>query len=493
MSWIGPFLITISYLAISTWLGITAKGKIDMSVQENWATGGNSLGLFALVFLIGAGNVSAYTFLGSPGWAWSKGVPALYVVIYLCTMAITGYLLNPRISLLNRRFSILTESEGFGIRFESKGLRVLSAVVAVIASIGSAMVQAIGVGYILSVMSEGRIPQGIGTLIVLTCVCCYVFASGLKAIGWTNVLQGILMFILSFLVGFYLLWQTTGGLDFQVMFDQVIAISPEHITLPGALGDMPISFWATSILISTVSYWPQYWLWSTSGKSPELIRRSATLTPLYYFVMVPMLFVGFMCVYAFPNAAELGIEMDKVSLTYCMEHLPWWMMGLLGAGVLAASQSTCESQYHSATLSISHDIIVPLKPNVNEGKVQRYMLWVVILGIAFPLALWNPSNLVYILLVAYGFMGQIFPLIIGMFVWPRMTKAGAFAGLLAGSIVVALCNTVWTNPMGIHAGIWALMVNIPINIIVSLCTKPASEKTLRIFFDEKFMDKIYEK
>ena len=154
-SWIAPFLITISYLVISTYLGITAKGKLDMSVQENWATAGNSLGLFALVFLIGAGNVSAYTFLGSPGWAWAKGVPALYVVVYLCTMALTAYLLNPRVSILNQKYNIMTEPEGFGIRFESKALRILSAVVAVIASIGAAMVQAIGVGYILNVMSGG--------------------------------------------------------------------------------------------------------------------------------------------------------------------------------------------------------------------------------------------------------------------------------------------------------------------------------------------------
>ena len=34
-------------------------------------------------FWPGAGNVSAYTFLGAPGWAYSKGVAALYVVVYL--------------------------------------------------------------------------------------------------------------------------------------------------------------------------------------------------------------------------------------------------------------------------------------------------------------------------------------------------------------------------------------------------------------------------
>ena len=36
------------------------------------------------------------------------------------------------------------------------------------------------------------------------------------------------------------------------------------------------------------------------------------------------------------------------------------------------------------------------------------------------------------------------------------------------------------------------MVNIPIFIIVSLVTKPASEETLRKFFPDYIMDQLYE-
>ena len=113
--------------------------------------------------------------------------------------------------------------------------------------------------------------------------------------------------------------------------------------------------------------------------------------------------------------------------------------------------------------------------------------------VAYPLALTNPAELVYILLVAYGFIGQLFPCMLGVFCWPRATKAGAIAGLVAGVIVVALCNFVWSNPCNIHAGIWGLMINFPVFIIVSLCTEPASEDTLRKFFPAYIMDMLYEK
>lgn len=488
--WIGPFLITIAYTVIAVILGLTAKGKLDINVTENWAASGNTLGVFCLIFLVGAGNVSAYTFLGSPGWSWAKGVPALYVIVYLVLMTITGYLVNPRITELGLKEHILTQAEGFGIRYESQFLRALAAIVATIAGIGASLVQAIGVGYILNVMSGGNIPQWLGSLIVLIAIFIYVYASGLRAIGWTNVFQGIVMFVIAYLVGGYLIVKTTGSLSVGAVFTRVAQISPEHLTLPGAQGDMSLRFWTTAILISMVSLWPQFWIWATGGRSANSVRRTAVITPLYYFVMLPMIIVGFICIYAFPEA--INIPQDKVALTFSLHNLPWWMAGILGAGVLAASQSTCESQFHVAALTLSHDVIKPFNVKADEGKLQRILLLPVMFGLAFPLACWNPSNLVYILLVAYGFMGQIFPLIIGIFVWPRSTKAGAMAGLVAGVVVVALCNIVWQNPLGIHAGVWGLLFNIPIHIIISLCTAPASETTLRRFFKADIMDRLYE-
>ena len=79
----GPLVITLCYTLVACILGFSAKGRLDMSKVENWSSSGNTMGLIVMVFLTGAGNVSAYTFLGAPGWAYSKGVAALYVVVYL--------------------------------------------------------------------------------------------------------------------------------------------------------------------------------------------------------------------------------------------------------------------------------------------------------------------------------------------------------------------------------------------------------------------------
>src|SRR5690606_25606033 len=98
---------------------------------------------------------------------------------------------------------------------------------------------------------------------------------------------------------------------------------------------------------------------------------------------------------------------------------------------------------------------------------------------------------VYILLIGYGFIGQAFPSIVGMFFWPRATKQGAFWGLFGGFLITVLFSFIYPHPFGVHAGIWGLMVNFTVFGMVSLVTKPASRETIERFFPE-MVEELYE-
>lgn len=492
-NWVLPFIITISYTIIAVILGCSAKGKLDMSKLENWGSSGNTLGFIVMFFLVGAGQVSAFTFMGSPGWALSKGVAALYVLVYLATMNFTIYLVNPRINDLCINKGLRTQAQAFGARYESTGVRAVGAVVGSIALVAYAEVQIVGCGYVLNVMSGNHIPIWLAEVIILCAIFIYVFRSGIRAIGWTNCLQGVLMFVISLVVGSWLCYRFTGSLWYGAAFEIVQDQFPAALTLPGLAGNYPPSYWSTSILVCTISIWPSFWVMASSGKDPDQTRKGTSFVPLYQLCLIPMIVVGFICLFALPDYTGAS---DKAALTLAMQSLPWWVVGLLGAGTLAAAQSSCEPLFQTLAYTWTQDFFGPLLKwdSAKQGRVQRWLLIPFMFGIVLPLSVTNPAQLVNILLIGYGFLAQIFPLSLGIWLWPRSTKQGAMIGMIVGVIVTCFFTFgTYANFLGIHGGFWGLIVNIILHIVISLGTRPASKNTIRIFFPEYIVDKLYVK
>src|SRR5699024_280644 len=155
--------------------------------------------------------------------------------------------------------------------------------------------------------------------------------------------------------------------------------------------------------------------------------------------------------------------------------------------------SSSEPCIHATALSYSKDVLQPLLKWDDEtaGKWTRRLIFPIMAFIIAPISIMEPASLVYILLIGYGFIGQAFPSIVGMFFWPRATKQGAYWGLFGGFIITVLFSFVYTHPLGVHAGIWVLLVNMSIFVIVSLMTTPVSKKTIERFFPD-MVDELYE-
>ena len=392
-----PLLITVSYILIAVILGLFAgKGK-NMDNVEEWGVGSRSMGPIMMYLLIGAGGVSAYTFMGSPGWAYSKGVPALYVIVYLTYMAILAWYFGPRVWELGKKYNHVTQSAAISDRYESKALGGLASIVTSIGVLAYAVIQTTGAAYILNVMSYGLIPTWVGVFLSLGAISIYLYKSGLKAIGLTNAFQGALMMFVSFFVGLWATKHFTGGFSTTPIFERVREDIPEFFTLPGALGDMNVLFWTTSILISFFSIWQTHWIQWMGAKSKQSIRKSATLLPTFYLVLVPMIVVGFIGIYMYPNIGNP----DHVAIKLAVDTMPVIVAGLLGAGTLAAAMSSSEPCVHATALSYSNDVLKPLFnwSNQTTGKWTRRLIFPVMAFIVAPISIMEPASLVYILLI----------------------------------------------------------------------------------------------
>ncbi len=475
-----PLLVTLGYVVLAMAIGLGARGGRRMDTLEQWGVAGRSMGPVTLYLLIAAGSVSAYTFMGAPGWAYSKGVPVFYVAIYLAYLALVAWYFGPKVWKFGEQFGHVTQASAIADRYQSPLLGALSALVMSIASIAYAVLQTIGSAYILLVMSGGRIPLWAGVLLVLSAIAVYLFVSGQRAIGRTNAFQGVLMLVVAWVIGLWAAYLSTGEWGFSGVFTRLEASHPEYLRLPGAGGDMSFSFWTTSIIVSMLSFMPPVWTQWMSAASADTIRRSASWLPTYYVVILPLVVVGFIGIYSLPELARA----DTVVLEYAMANMPVWLVGLLGAGTLAASMSSSEPFIHSVALSLSRDVLQPgLKlDDQRAGRLARWLIFPVMFLIVAPLAIWEPGNLVMILLIGLGFASQVLPAFLGMFFWPRASASGVISGISAGFVVTVLFTVVWPHPLGLHAGFWGLMLNLPVFVLVSLLTRPVDEAvTLRFF------------
>ncbi|WP_266099703.1 sodium:solute symporter family protein [Oceanimonas baumannii] len=242
--------ITLAYLLIVLVVGLKARQGQSSSL-EGYVTGGRHMGLMVLFFILGAEIFSAFAFLGAPGWAYSKGAPALYIMAYLTLAVLVWWIMAPHISRLGRQHGFLTQAEFLSACYPSKGniLGLFVGIVSILAMIPYLTIQIAGAGLLFEAATAGTIPFWLGSLLACAVVTAYVYASGLQGIGWTNLVQGIMMVVVAWFLGIATVDQLYGGVE--EMFRQIQQEAPEYLTMPGANG-MSWGAFSTAILVSAL-------------------------------------------------------------------------------------------------------------------------------------------------------------------------------------------------------------------------------------------------
>jgi SSS family solute:Na+ symporter len=468
--------ITVAYLIFILLIGLRARSA-QSSTLVGYVAGGREIGLLILFFIMGAEIFSAFTFLGAPGWAYSRGAPAFYILAYVTLGLLPWWVLGPRTARLGRRYGYLTQADLMSDRCDSRWLSAIIALVSVGAFIPYLTLQITGSGYLFEFATGGNVPFWLGALAAFVVVTIYVYASGLRGIGWTNLIQGIIMVVVAWFLGIAVANRFFGGVG--PMFQELRDRAPEYLTLPGAEGqEMSWAAFSTAILVSAIGFtmWPHLFMKSYGADNERTIKKTIVLYPLYAYLVVPVLIIGFAGVLMLRDNPLENPDDVLLELVVNVANFSPWIIGIMLSGALAAAMSTGSNLAHTAATVLVRDLFVTgLNRRMPERRVVLLtrVFVVVVSVVAYVLALFNPATLVGLLLGAYGAVVQFFPLIVATFFWKRATKAGAFAGLVGGSLVMLLFTFFITpTPLDIHAGIWGLIVNTILLIGVSLVTTP---------------------
>ena len=443
------------------------RHKMDL---EQWTVGSRGFGI-VLMWLLMAGEVyTTFTFLGASGWAYSKGGPALYIMGYQPLAFLVSFYILPAVWEVGRKYRLQTQADFFLVRYGSKYLAALVALLGVICIVPYLQVQLTGLGIIVEVASFGGIGRTPAMICAFTLVAAFVFVSGVRGVAWVSVLKDILLLFAALFVGIAVPYIYFGGIG--PMFTAVIHAHPSHLVMPGVTKNLGHSWYISAVLMTTFGFfmWPQSFGASYTAKSADTLRRNAVVMPLYSITMPLMLFVGLTALLVLPGLSNGDLSL----LTLVRKTFPPWFLGLIGgAGALTAMVPSAILILTAATLfakNICRSIFAPNMTDRGVALLARVMVLVVTAAALFS-AIHSSMSLVSLLLVGYAGVTQFFPgVVLGLFS-RQVTMAGVFTGLVTGIAVTAFLMLSQRDPFhGLNAGFVALCVNFAVTGVVSYCT-----------------------
>jgi SSS family solute:Na+ symporter len=102
--WVFITAVITVYLGVTLAIGLLAGRKATHSVA-GYVAGDRSFGLLVMYFVTGATVFSSFAFLGGPGWAYSRGAAAFYILAYGALGMAPFYWMGPRIAEIASRRS----------------------------------------------------------------------------------------------------------------------------------------------------------------------------------------------------------------------------------------------------------------------------------------------------------------------------------------------------------------------------------------------------
>ena len=468
------------YILVTIVLGFLANRAMSVDL-EDFLLYGRKAGFVVLYLTVVATYHSAFAFLGSGGFFYTHGIGFWEAGTWTVLSGAITYTLGVRIWALGKRFGYITPADLLADFYESESVRVVVALVSVLFTILYIQVQAQGLGYIISVASGDRITVEMGTLVLLVVAGGYLMAGGLRAVYWTDVVQGIWMYVAVWVGALVLAERLFGGP--LALWRRVAEERPDLLSLPGPQGFFTPGMWVgmTIALSFGIVLQPHMMIRYYTAVSGRTIKWLGATTPIFLMTLyIPAAMVGLGGAIILPDLATP----DRIFPELLVRFAPAWLTGLILAGATAAAMSTLDSILHANMTVLTRDIYQRyIKPN----READHYVWVgrgIVLGLLVVGYLLSVNTLGFLVtLVTLSGAGalQLLPGTLGVCYPTRrpFTRIGVLSGIGVGLAVLYTTLVIVPHALGIHGAIWSLAANFIVCMIVSRFTPGPSSETIQ--------------
>ena len=424
--------IIVVYLLITFVAGVLTKKYVG-SVAD-YLVAGRGMGLYLGIASLISSEIGIITYMYFAELGHLTGFASFVTGIIICVMLIfigaTGFVIKKL-----RELRLMTIPEYFEARY-GRGVRVFAGILmAVGGSLNLGIFPRIEAKFLNIVLgiSEEYLILTIAALLIVALI--YTAAGGMVSLLVTNYIQYFFLSLGTILVTFLALYKV--GLTRIV--DTVTSTY-------GAEGYDPLLnpeygwtfiFWQLLAWMAILTSWESIAMRMFSSKDSQVGKK--------IFVSASLLFLGRAVLPMFWGIAALAYLGSEVASLDAMpiflsRILPMGVMGLVIAGMLAASMSTYSSYLLAWSSIISQDVVAPLlrRPLSEKSAIRLNRVTVVLL--TFFILFWSliyklpgPAYF-YLSITANIFIGGTLACLVFGLYWRRANRLGAYLAFLLGAV-----------------------------------------------------------
>ncbi len=475
-------LIVLAYFGSVLYVGIRFGKKSES--MESYVVGGRKVPWLAVLGSLIATEISAATFLGTPGVGYADNLGYLQMGVgsILARFVIAFVFLGAFYKL--RCLSIyqyLAERFGETSHYTAASFFLVSRVMA---SSVRLMIASTGLHVILG------LPFG-WTMIGFALLCLvYTGIGGIKAVIWTDCIQAIIflgaglvmLWVLQDTVGWSSILQTgaeTGRLEiFQWSAKEGFFTDSNWFVLAALFG-----FINTLAMQGTDHDFTQRMLTCRNlgeARRGIIISGFISLPAAALFLLIG---VGLFAYYQqFPDTSLptkliegiATIDSDKVFPHFIATALPNGLRGLLLCGVLAAAMSSLDSAMAALSSSIVVDLYQPLLPKTvtTNQQVWAARIFMAIIAIALVAIAWSLQSGGQFIWLAFKIAGVTYSGLLGVFLIGLLTRRGSdrfnLVAMISGSAITATLLLLSENGIIGLAWQWPMLAGVTATFLIGI-------------------------
>lgn len=505
---LGLYIVSMIAIAFYT------KNK-SKSVNDFLLAGKKGLNGWMSAFSYGTTYFSAVIFIGYAGkFGWSFGLSSLWIGVgnALIGGLLAWLIMAKRTKNMTIRLQARTMPEFFEKRYNSRALKILSAVIIFVFLIPYAASVYNGLGNLFEMIFN---IDGMIVVIVLAVVTAlYLVFGGYFATSLSDFVQGIIMLLGVVIMFFFFFFHANvnGFEGLKELSQNGFGLLPQY----GENGflNSPLVMLISLVLLTSLGVYglPQTVHKYYSVRDKKAINQGMIITTIFAMIIgVVAYFVGGLGHLFFENAGEFANNTDNIIPIMLEQVIPNGLIGLIGVLILSASMSTLASVSLSSASVLSIDLYKgAINKNATDKKVTLIMRIMCSLFILLSVVIavlnkkYNITAIAYLMSLSWGTLSGCFfgPFVLGLYN-KKITKAGAISSVVSGLVLTIVLTVVFGAIQcgGLSAGFGKILqagvslspitgvicmaFSCIITIVVSLFTKKVDEKVIYNAFDNE--------